>query len=251
MTKKYEVILGGKTSNKLLYVLALLGVLVSGYGLYHWIGTPSLQKAENSDLSKSYKTAYKVSLSLKDGSTITMVPITNSTKDFHYLYTIYTEPTCAAMMTNGKPWSEQSTKANQMLYAFSWELFHDLQRTGAHNKNPLTLGFLIFDDKGLLIGDAGLQTEKDGRADEVFFNVMPEARRKGVGYETGKHLIQFYEKHFGKKPVGANILPTNVPSQTLMKKLGFKKLFNKDGTTRTSLSGGRTYELWDRPAGPF
>jgi RimJ/RimL family protein N-acetyltransferase len=246
MTQKYTLILGGKKPSRFMYALALLGFLLAGYGLYHWASGPKIEKS-TAPLSQGYKAAYKVSLPLKDGSMITMVPITNSKKDFNDLYTIYTEPSCAAMMTSGKPWSEKSTRNNQMLYAFSWDLFHDLQRTNSPSKDPLTLGFLIFDENGILIGDAGLQTEKEkGRADEVFFNVMPDARRKGIGYETGKHLIQFYEKHFGKKPMGANILPDNIPSQNLMKKLGFKKLFNKDGTVKTSLSGGRTYELWER-----
>lgn len=251
MTQKYKLIQGGKGSNRFFYAATLLGFFLVSYGIYHWVSAPQLEKGQASLLNKSYKEAYKASLTLKDGSTITIVPITQSKKDFNDLYTVYTEPSCAAMMTSGKPWSEQSTKANQTLYAFSWELFHDLQRTGSVEKKPLTLGFLIFDDKGILLGDVGLQTEKEGRADEVFFNVLPDARRKGIGYETGKYLIQFYEKHFGKKPVGANILPNNLPSQNLMKKLGFKKLFNSDGSIKTSMSGGREYELWERAPGNF
>ncbi len=251
MIQKYKLIQGGKSPSKLVYGLAVLAFLGITYGIYHWVNAPRIGKVQESSLSKSYKEAYKASLTLRDGSTITIVPITQSKKDFNDLYTVYTEPTCAAMMTSGKPWSEQSTRANQTLYAFSWELFHDLQRTGSPEKKPLTLGFLIFDDKGILLGDVGLQTEKGDRADEVFFNVLPDARRKGIGYETGKHLIQFYEKHFGKKPVGANILATNKPSQNLMKKLGFKKLFNKDGSVKTSMSGGREYELWERAPGDF
>ena len=117
---------------------------------------------------------------------------------------------------------------------------------GNLSTKPLTLGFLLFDENGILLGDVGIQTEKES-ADEIFFNTLPSARRKGVAFESGKYLIKFYEKHFGKKPMGANILSHNTPSQNLMKKLGFKPLKNANGTPKVKTSHGRDFELWERP----
>jgi RimJ/RimL family protein N-acetyltransferase len=245
MINKFKIIEGTKGLSKKAYgVLALL-IVLAGYGAYHWISTPHLKRPEQSAQKGNYAEAYKVSLALKDGSTIILQPIKNTQDHFRQLRITHTEPSCAAMMTSGKPWTEEMTKGNQMVYAFSWELFHDLQKSGKVVTQPLTLGFLVFDEKGLLLGDMGLQTEKD-RADEVFFNILPEARRKGIGYIGGRYLIEFYEKYFGKKALGANILPHNIPSQKLMIKLGFTRKKGADGKQAIVPMHGRSYELWER-----
>jgi len=246
MRKKYTVVEGKKGFSKKVYGLSLLLLALIGYGVYHWLSAPFLERTrQESHSQKSYVEAYKVTLPLKDGSSITLMPIKNTQDHFKNLYKIYTEPSCAAMMTSGEPWSEKATRGNQMLYSLSWELFHDLQKMGTSKTQPLTLGFLVFDDKGTLLGDMGLQVEKD-RADEVFFNVLPEARRKGIGYVGGKHLIEFYKQYFSDKPLGANILPHNIPSQKLMTKLGFKRKKGPTGESEKTHMYGRTYELWER-----
>ncbi len=245
MITKYKVIEGTKGLSKKMYGILGVAVALVSYGAYHWISSPILERPKESIQRESYGEAYKATLTLKDGSTIILQPIKNTQEHFKELRITHTEPSCAAMMTSGKPWTEQMTKGNQMVYAFSWELFHDLQKSGKTVTQPMTLGFLVFDDKGKLLGDMGLQTEKD-RLDEVFFNLLPEARRKGIGYVGGMHLIEFYEKYFGKKGLGANILPHNIPSQKLMMKLGFTRKKGANGKQATVDMHGRIYELWER-----
>ena len=245
MIAKLKLIEGTKGLSKKAYGTLALLVVLMGYGAYHWISAPVLKRPEQAGQKGNYTEAYKVSLTLKDGSTVILQPIKNTQDHFRHLRITHTEPTCAAMMTSGKPWTEQMTKGNQMVYAFSWDLFHDLQKSGKAITQPLTLGFLVFDDKGVLLGDMGLQKE-EGRADEVFFNLLPEARRKGIGYAGGLYLIEFYEKYFGRKPLGANILAHNIPSQKLMTKLGFTRKQGVNGKQETLIMHGRTYELWER-----
>ncbi len=248
MNKKLTLIIGKKNLSPKAYGIIAIVIGLLGYGLYHWVQSPTLSKPTH-HLANNYADAYKATLTLKDGSTIVMQPVRNTAEDFQNLSKVYTEPTCATMMTNGQPWAEKSIKGNQMFYTLSWELFHDLQRSGVKSPQPMTLAFLVFDDKGTLLGDMGLQQEKD-RLDEVFFNVMPSARRKGVGYIGGRHLIELYEKYFPGKALGANILPHNMPSQKLMTKLGFTRKKDKSGTQEIVHMYGRIYELWERRATP-
>ena len=246
MTQKFSMVKGtGRTQKiKILGVALIVGLL--GFGIYQWM-TPGTLAKPKSALSASYSDHYKSRITLKDGSTAYLVPVKNTQDHFKHLRDIHTDPSCAANMTDGKPWADRATKGNQMLYAFSWQLFHDLKRSGKTSTKPMTLAYLILDENGTLLGDVGIQKEKGERLDEVFFNTMPAARRKGVAYASGKHCIKFYEKHVGTQPMGANILPDNKASQNLMTKLGFKPLFDKNGKRDTTTTNGRLYELWKRP----
>lgn len=228
---------------RLLIAASLLGLggLLGGV-LYGW-NKPSLERPY---AYQGYKEAYRKTLTLRDGSTITLVPATLDQKDFDSLSAIYKDPSCAAKMTNGTPWPDKAIKNNQTFYAYSWELFYDLEKSNLPHQEPLTLSFLIFDEKGQLVGDIGLQAEHGARNDELFFNILPAFRRRGVAYTGSQYLIEFYHQHFGNKPLGANILPHNKPSQGLVKKLGFKPLFNADGSRRTVIMHGRVFELWER-----
>lgn len=245
--KNYTLIKGRNLSKRGLYFVVGLLTLSIVYGAYNWLKGPRLERPKTAaHYSSNYSDLYKGTITLKDGSKAFLVPVKKSQEHFRHLHSIHQEPSCAAMMTGGKPWPEKSSRNNQLLYALSWELFHDLKKVGATSTKPLTLGFLLFDERGILLGDVGIQTQEE-HADEIFFNTLPTARRKGVAFESGKYLIKFYEKHFGKKPMGANILPHNKPSQNLMKKLGFKALKKADGTPEVKVSHGRDFALWERP----
>lgn len=245
MTQKFSLHNGTGRHQKIRILSVIAALALVAFGIHHWNKPPTLERSK-STASASYFETYRGEITLKDGSKAYLVPVTNSQDHFKYLRTIHKDPSCAANMTDGKPWPDKATKGNQTFYAFSWQLFHDLQRSGQTSTKAITLAFLIFDEAGHLLGDVGIQREKD-RLDELFFNTLPAARRKGVAYAAGKYCIALYEKYMGKNPLGANILPANKPSQMLMRKLGFKPLFDAKGKRAVTYTHGRLYELWKRP----
>ena len=245
----WKVVEGKPSSKKALYIIILLLACGIGYGVYSFTSGPKLAAPTKSQktLPASVVGAYTKTVTLKNGEQATIVPVTMSQKHFDDMKVIHRDPSCTAMMTAGKPWPIESIRNNQILYAYSWETFHDLKKAGADKTEPFTLGFLIYDKDGKLMGNGGIQKIKD-LPDELFFNTLPHARRKGVAYAVGKHSQAFYDQHFGKRTTGVQVLPGNAASESLVKKLGFKPILDKDGQHKLKYHPryNRSYALYER-----
>jgi len=139
------------------------------------------------------------------------------------------EPSNAKFMRDGNPWPDDIIDYMHHVYATSWETFDDLKKAGIKTTNPLTLAFVLYDDKGNIVGDAGIQTVRRGLEAEIFFNIMPEYRRKGIGYAVSKYLIDFYRNNFKGDKIAATAMPHNKASKGLLIKLGMTRKCDKKG----------------------
>lgn len=165
---------------------------------------------------------YSTTITTPKGFTFTMEPITLDEKYLKDKGTVVKEPSNAKYMRDGKPWPDRIINNMHLVYAANWETFDDLRKIGIKTSKPLTLAFVIYDEKGNLVGDAGIQTVRRGLEPEIFFNVMPDFRRKGVAMAASKYLIEFYKTHFTGDKIAATAMPNNVASRTLLKKLGMQ-----------------------------
>lgn len=172
---------------------------------------------------------YSKTLTTEKGFTFKVEPITYDEKYKHDKGLVVKEPSNAKFMRDGKPWPDNVINNMHHVYAASWETFDDLKKVGITTTNPLTLGFVLYDQDGKVVGDAGIQTVRRGLEAEIFFNVMPDYRRKGVGYAVSKHLIEFFKTYFKGDKIAATATPNNVASKGLLRKLGMRPKCDKAG----------------------
>ncbi len=172
---------------------------------------------------------YSKTLTTEKGFTFKIEPITYDEKYKHDKGFVVKEPSNAKFMRDGKPWPDSVIDNMHNVYAASWETFDDLKKVGITTTKPLTLAFVLYDENGNVVGDAGIQTVRHGLEAEIFFNVMPDFRRKGVGYTVSKYLINFFKTHFKGDKIAATATPDNVASKNLLRKLGMKPKCDKAG----------------------
>lgn len=177
----------------------------------------------------NYVTEYATTLTLKNGSVVDLVPITESPKVLESLKKVMQDPDTASTMRDLKPWPDNIVASTYAYYVASWKTFDDLVKIG-EKPSSLTLGFLVYNKKKEILGLGGIQrSTRDGDFGEVFFCLLPPYRKQGIGTALCRHLIDFYQKHYKNKTLEANVIPTNKPSIGLLTKMGFKPLLDKAG----------------------
>lgn len=184
---------------------------------------------------------------LKDGSQAIIRPITANPTDKKLMYTILKDADTCRTMRDGTLWPDESINNTYAYYVTNWQTFNDLQSLSIKDHN-LTFGFLIVSPDGKVIGLGGIQNStRDEPYKELYFAFLPPYRNKGLGKQFGQFLMKFHHSLFGDRILEAIILPDNIPSQKLIKKLGFlPRLDNKGKQASHSFArwGNRVYNIY-------
>ncbi len=181
----------------------------------------------------NYSTEYASTLALKDGTVVNLVPVTDTPNDLKSMKKILQDPDTASTMRDLKPWPDNIVSSTYAYYVASWKIFDDLIKMG-EKPTSVALGFLVYNQKKEVLGLGGLQrSTRDNDYAEVFFCILPPYRKKGLGTAMCQHFMNFYKKYYKNRTLEAIVLPTNVPSKALLKKMGFKPLFDKGGAPIT------------------
>ena len=112
------------------------------------------------------------------------------------------------------------------------------------SREPSAVGwfmwYFIRDDGAprMLVGNGGFKgAPKDGVA-EIGYSIVPEFQRRGYGSEAVSALIAWAFSHESVNRIVAETLPELLPSQLLLRKLGFQRC---RGTSEPNVL---RYELW-------
>lgn len=76
------------------------------------------------------------------------------------------------------------------------------------------------------IGCCGLYDRKGVDGIDFGFAFLPEFERKGYAHEASKEIIKHVKNDYNINELKAITLPNNIPSQELLRKLGFKHKTN-------------------------
>ena len=209
--------------NKLLFIVTLL--------------VPFLGEALN-------KTAH---FTLKDNTQVVVQPITSNPKDKASMYQILKDPDTCKTMRDGLPWPDVYIDSTYAYYVAAWQTYNDLESMGVTDHN-LTFAFVIHTTDGRAVGLGGIQNSTRGDPyKEIYFELLPPYRRKGLGQKFAKFLISAHKSIYGNRMIEAVVVPENTASKGLLKKIGFKPKIGKDGkiaTHRFPKYGNRMYEIF-------
>ena len=91
------------------------------------------------------------------------------------------------------------------------------------NKNEFALA-IILKKNNALIGNMEIchMNWFDFKAGEIAYHIHKRHRKKGYATEASKGLINYCFKHMKMRKIYADTQPTNIASQKVLKKLGFK-----------------------------
>ena len=85
---------------------------------------------------------------------------------------------------------------------------------------------VIHKEKQQLLGHCGLKFDERFDAPEILYAIDPDFWRQGLVTEASRKVLEIAVSEWGIKRVVSFTLPTNIASQTVMKKLGLKYVKN-------------------------
>lgn len=184
---------------------------------------------------------------LKDNTQVVVRPITNTPKDKASMYQVLKDPDTCKTMRDGLPWPDKAIDNTYLYYVAAWQTFNDLESLGVTDHN-LTFSFIIHTIDGKVVGLGGIQNStRNEPYKEIYFELLPPYRRKGLGKKFATFLIDFHKGVYGNRPIEAVVVPENKASKGLLGKLGFKPRRNADGTPASHAFprwGNRVYEIF-------
>jgi len=188
-----------------------------------------------------------LTVTLKNKTEALIRPVTASPQDKKALYTILKDADTCRSMRDGTPWPDKFIESNYAYYVSSWQIFNDLESLGIKD-HKLTFGFLIFSPNGEVMGLGGIQNStRNEPYNEIYFEILPPYRNKGLGKHFGQFLMRFYKSIFGDKILEAIMVQDNQPSKILLTKLGFKPRLDKQGHPMSHAFprwGNRVYDIY-------
>lgn len=188
-----------------------------------------------------------VQFSLKDETTVIMEPVQKSNNSKDIMYAVLKDPDTCKTMRDGLPWPDAVIDNTFDYYVAAWETYDDMRNLGVTD-HDLSFAFILKTADGQPVGLGGLQnSSRPNKAKEVYFELLPPYRQKGLGTQFGQYLVALHKKMYGDMPLEAAVVPENKPSKALLKRLGFKPLKDKNGNTvvhRFPKYNNRAYEIY-------
>lgn len=181
---------------------------------------------------------------LKDGTPVTIRPVSGDAADRQRIYTILKDPDTQRFQRDGNPWPDASIDGTYQAYVAYWKALKDLTRLGIKPKK-ISLAFMAVDPKGNLVGTVGIQKSTRGEdVHEIYYALMPAYRRQGLGTKMGQFILEFYQKLYGVRRMEAAVMPQNKASIALLKKIGFTPLKDAHGIQVFRIKYDRRYDIY-------
>lgn len=181
---------------------------------------------------------------LKDGTQVTIRPISADESDRQRLYKILKDPDTQKFQRDGKPWPDASIEGTYWAYVTYWKTLKDLFNLGIKPKK-ISLCFLVIGPKGKIVAMGGIQKSKrDELLHEIYYAILPTYRRQGLGTKIGRFIMDFHRKLYGNKILEATVVPENKPSIVLLKKLGFMPKRDARGVPEFTMTYNRRYDIY-------
>lgn len=93
---------------------------------------------------------------------------------------------------------------------------------GEFKENGIGVLAVISKESGKLIGQAGVNYQRELDAREYLYALDYNEWNKGYATEIGKHFIEYYRSTFPKDKLIAIVHPDNLQSKKILSRLGFE-----------------------------